>query len=127
MDLVLPTLEINVGEDFELNLEFINRSDQRRVVDTYISGSVVYYTGVTSSEFLFRDPTVTIGPNKSEYGVDTTTDKIICIIKNMLGLLEIIRHKQNHYNLKQESTQKNSALHLKNLESALDYIKKKKK
>lgn len=66
MDLVLPTLEINVGEDFELNLEFINRSDQRRVVDTYISGSVVYYTGVTSSEFLFRDPTVTIGPNKSE-------------------------------------------------------------
>lgn len=66
MDLVLPTLEINVGEDFELNLEFINRSDQRRVVDTYISGSVVYYTGVTSSEFLLRDPTVTIGPNKSE-------------------------------------------------------------
>lgn len=66
MDLVLPNLEVNIGEDFELNLEFKNRSDQRRVIDVYISGSVVYYTGVTSSEFLFRNPTVTIGPSKSE-------------------------------------------------------------
>lgn len=66
VDLVLPTLEISVGDDFELSLEFVNRSDERRVVDAYISGSVVYYTGVTSSEFLFRDPTVKIGPNKSE-------------------------------------------------------------
>lgn len=65
VDLVLPTLEITVGDDFELNLEFINRSDERRTVDAYISGTVVYYTGVTSSEFLFRTPTVTIGPNKS--------------------------------------------------------------
>ncbi|XP_070849698.1 coagulation factor XIII A chain [Chaetodon trifascialis] len=64
VDLVLPTLEVNVGDDFELNLEFINHSDQRRVVDAYISGSVVYYTGVTSSEFLFRDPTVMVGPKK---------------------------------------------------------------
>uniref|UniRef100_A0A8C4GQM7 protein-glutamine gamma-glutamyltransferase n=1 Tax=Dicentrarchus labrax TaxID=13489 RepID=A0A8C4GQM7_DICLA len=69
VDLVLPTLEINMGDDFELSLEFINRSDQRRVVEAYISGSVVYYTGVTSSEFLFRDPTVTIGPKKSEQEV----------------------------------------------------------
>ncbi|KAM8746729.1 coagulation factor XIII A chain [Acanthopagrus schlegelii] len=65
VDLVLPTLEVTVGNDFELSLEFINRSDQRRVVDIYVSGSVVYYTGVTSTEFLFQDPTVTIGPNKS--------------------------------------------------------------
>ncbi|KAM7366390.1 hypothetical protein PAMP_015833 [Pampus punctatissimus] len=65
VELVLPTLQVIVGDDFELSLEFINRSDQRRTVDTYISGTVVYYTGVTSSEFLFRTPTVTIGPNKS--------------------------------------------------------------
>ncbi|TKS93058.1 Coagulation factor XIII A chain [Collichthys lucidus] len=65
VDLVLPTLEVSVGDDFELNMEFTNRSDERRVVDAYISGSVVYYTGVTSSEFLLRTPRVTIGPNKS--------------------------------------------------------------
>lgn len=65
VDLVLPTLEVSVGDDFELNLEFTNRSNQRRIVEIYVSGSVVYYTGVTSSEFLFRDPIVTIGPNKS--------------------------------------------------------------
>ncbi|XP_068163890.1 coagulation factor XIII A chain [Antennarius striatus] len=64
VDLVLPSLEVRVGDDFELSLEFVNRSNQRRTVDAYISGSVVYYTGVTSSEFLFRDPTVKIGPNE---------------------------------------------------------------
>ncbi|XP_034005954.1 coagulation factor XIII A chain [Trematomus bernacchii] len=65
VDLILPTLEVSVGDDFEMSLEFVNRSDERRTVDIYISGSVVFYTGVTSSEFLFRNPTVTIGPNKS--------------------------------------------------------------
>ncbi|XP_068611815.1 coagulation factor XIII A chain [Brachionichthys hirsutus] len=65
VDLVLPALGVSVGDDFELTLEFVNRSDQPRTVDAYISGSVVYYTGVTSSEFLFRDPTVKIGPKSS--------------------------------------------------------------
>lgn len=65
VDLTLPTLEVAVGDDFEMNLEFVNHSDQRRTINIYISGSVVYYTGVTSAEFLFRDPTVTIGPHKS--------------------------------------------------------------
>lgn len=69
MDVVLPTLEITVGDDFDLNVEFKNKSGERRTLDTYISGSVVYYTGVTSSEFLFRNPTVTIEPNKGEYRV----------------------------------------------------------
>ncbi|XP_068443825.1 coagulation factor XIII A chain [Clinocottus analis] len=65
VDVVLPTLEVSVGDDFALSVEFVNRSDQRRTVDTYVNGSVVYYTGVTSSEFLFRNPTVTIEPYKS--------------------------------------------------------------
>ncbi|XP_037614205.1 coagulation factor XIII A chain [Sebastes umbrosus] len=65
VDLVLPTLEVSVGDDFELSLEFVNRSDQERTVDAYISGSVVFYTGVSSTEFLFSTPSVTIGPNKS--------------------------------------------------------------
>lgn len=64
VELVLPTLEANVGEDFELSLEIINNSNQRCTVDAYISGSVVYYTGVSSHEFLLRDPTVKIGPNQ---------------------------------------------------------------
>lgn len=66
VDVVLPTLEVTIGEDFELDLRFINRSDQRRVVNAYISGNVVYYTGVTSAEFMMREPTVTMKPNESE-------------------------------------------------------------
>ncbi|XP_026208327.1 coagulation factor XIII, A1 polypeptide b [Anabas testudineus] len=65
IDLVLPKLEIRVGDDFELSLEFVNRSNQERTVNTYISGSVVYYTGVNKHEFLLRDPSVKISPNSS--------------------------------------------------------------
>lgn len=65
VDLVLPTLVVPIGQDFELSLEFINRSDQRRVVEAYVSGNVVFYTGVTSTEFLLREPTVTMKPNES--------------------------------------------------------------
>ena len=66
VDVTLPTLEISVGDDFELDLEFVNRSNQRRTVEAYVSGSVVYYTGVSAYEFLFKTPTVTIGPQKSK-------------------------------------------------------------
>ncbi|XP_028997206.1 coagulation factor XIII A chain [Betta splendens] len=65
VDLVLPALEISVGDDFELSLEFVNRSDQQRTVDMYVSGSVVYYTGVSKNEILFKNPTVKIGPSAS--------------------------------------------------------------
>lgn len=76
VEVVLPTLEISVGNDFDLTLEFINHSDETRTVDAYISGSVVYYTGVSSSEFLFRNPTVTIGPNKSVKETVTVESKV---------------------------------------------------
>lgn len=65
VDLVLPTLEVAIGDDFELSLEFKNRSDQRRVVEAYVSGNVVYYTGVSSAEFLLREPTVIMEPSES--------------------------------------------------------------
>nr|BAT61945.1 transglutaminase FactorXIII [Oryzias latipes] len=65
VDLTLPTLEISVGDDFELDLEFVNHTKEKRTVAAYISGSVVYYTGVSGHEFLFRTPTVQIGPQKS--------------------------------------------------------------
>ncbi|KAM4536317.1 coagulation factor XIII A chain [Odontesthes bonariensis] len=64
VDLILPALEISVGADFELDVEFVNLSDQQRTVEAYISGSVMYYTGVSSDEFLFLTPTVTIQPQK---------------------------------------------------------------
>lgn len=65
VDLVLPTLEIGVGDDFKLDVEFINRSGQQRTVEAYISGSMVYYTGVSSNDFLFKTPTVRIQPQKT--------------------------------------------------------------
>lgn len=64
VELDMPLMEVRVGDDFELKLEFNNTSDQARTVDVYVSGNVVYYTGVTSSEFLFKTPRVILDPKK---------------------------------------------------------------
>ncbi|XP_046896125.1 coagulation factor XIII A chain-like [Hypomesus transpacificus] len=64
--LELPPLEVRVGEDFHLTLQLTNRSEKRRVVNGYVSGTVVYYTGVTSSEFLFKTPRMTLDPMQTE-------------------------------------------------------------
>ncbi|XP_054609764.1 coagulation factor XIII A chain [Dunckerocampus dactyliophorus] len=65
VDLLLSNMEVSLGDDFQLILTFVNRSNNRRTVEAYVSGTVVYYTGVTSSEFLFTTPTIKIGPGKS--------------------------------------------------------------
>ncbi|XP_036453352.1 coagulation factor XIII A chain [Colossoma macropomum] len=62
----IPALEVQLGDDFELVLEFTNRSSQRRTVDIYISGSVVYYTGVPSAEVVLKTPTVKVDPHQSK-------------------------------------------------------------
>ncbi|XP_040887491.1 coagulation factor XIII A chain [Toxotes jaculatrix] len=89
VDLVLPTLEISVGDNFELSVEFINRSDQKRTVDIYISGSVVYYTGVTSSEFLIITPTVKIEPNK--------TAKEIVVVQSEQYMRHLVEQANLHF------------------------------
>ncbi|KAG7241536.1 hypothetical protein INR49_025441 [Caranx melampygus] len=89
VDVVLPTLEVRIGDDFELAVEFINQSDQKRTVDTYVSGNVVYYTGVTSSEFLFETPTVKIGPNRSV--------KELVSVKSTKYMKELVEQANLHF------------------------------
>lgn len=62
---ILP-LEVQRGDDFHLELQFTNHSSQRRVVDIYISGNVVYYTGVPSAEIIFETPVVKLEPQQSK-------------------------------------------------------------
>uniref|UniRef100_A0A674BFZ5 protein-glutamine gamma-glutamyltransferase n=1 Tax=Salmo trutta TaxID=8032 RepID=A0A674BFZ5_SALTR len=50
VELDMPLIEVRVGDDFELKLEFNNKSGQARTGDVYVSGNVVYYTGVNSSD-----------------------------------------------------------------------------
>ncbi|MCJ8731346.1 hypothetical protein PDJAM_G00198550 [Pangasius djambal] len=59
-------LEVQRGDDFDLELQFTNHSSQQRVVDIYISGNVVYYTGVPSAEVIFKTPVVKLEPQQSK-------------------------------------------------------------
>ncbi|XP_067303182.1 coagulation factor XIII A chain [Pseudorasbora parva] len=66
VDVEIPNLEVRVGDSFDVILQFNNRSDQRRTVDVYITGSVVYYTGVLSGEVVFKTPKVKLEPLQSK-------------------------------------------------------------
>lgn len=67
VEVEILALEVQLGEDFNLELQFTNHSSQRRVVDIYISGNVVYYTGVPSAEVIFKTPVVKLEPQQSKY------------------------------------------------------------
>ncbi|KAM9425144.1 coagulation factor XIII A chain [Pholidichthys leucotaenia] len=75
VDILLPTLEVRMGDDFELSVSFVNRSNQHRTVEAYISGTVIYYTGVTREEFLFETPTMAVGPQSSVQELVTIESK----------------------------------------------------
>ncbi|XP_062372725.1 coagulation factor XIII A chain [Sardina pilchardus] len=62
VELILPALEVRVGDDFALTVELRNHSGEQRTLDLYVSGSVVYYTGVPSTEVIFKRPTLTAEP-----------------------------------------------------------------
>lgn len=59
VDAEILNLDVRVGDDFNVTLQFNNRSEQRRSADVYITGTVVYYTGVPSGEVVFKTPKVT--------------------------------------------------------------------
>lgn len=67
VEVKILALEVQWGDDFELELQFTNHSSQQRMVDIYISGNVVYYTGVPSAEVVFKTLDVKLDPEKSEY------------------------------------------------------------
>uniref|UniRef100_A0A8C2CFF1 protein-glutamine gamma-glutamyltransferase n=1 Tax=Cyprinus carpio TaxID=7962 RepID=A0A8C2CFF1_CYPCA len=66
VEVEIPNLDVRVGDNFDVTLQFKNNSDQRRSADVYITGTVVYYTGVPSAEVLFKTPKVKLDPLQSE-------------------------------------------------------------
>ncbi|XP_026882133.2 coagulation factor XIII A chain [Electrophorus electricus] len=66
IDVEILAQEVQLGETFDLELQFTNHSAQQHVVDIYISGTVVYYTGVPSAEVVFQTPTVKLDPKQSK-------------------------------------------------------------
>ncbi|XP_027033999.1 coagulation factor XIII A chain [Tachysurus fulvidraco] len=58
--------EVQRGDDFDLELNFTNHSNHQRVVDIYVSGNVVYYTGVPSAEVIFQTLEVTLEPEQNK-------------------------------------------------------------
>ncbi|XP_056090729.1 coagulation factor XIII A chain [Rhinichthys klamathensis goyatoka] len=66
VDVEILNLDVRVGDDFDVTLQFNNRSDQRRSADVYITGTVVYYTGVPSGEVVFKTPKVKLEPQQSK-------------------------------------------------------------
>lgn len=66
VDMEMLSLDVRVGDNFNVTLQFNNHSDQRRTADVYVTGTVVYYTGVPSAEVVFNTPKVKLEPQQSE-------------------------------------------------------------
>ncbi|KAG9345794.1 hypothetical protein JZ751_008939 [Albula glossodonta] len=64
--LELLAQEVNVGDDFQLTLEFKNKSASRRTINAFVSGYVVYYTGVSSEEVKHKTLKITLDPWQTE-------------------------------------------------------------
>ncbi|XP_048826964.1 coagulation factor XIII A chain [Brienomyrus brachyistius] len=62
VELRITVQDVMVGNDFQLSLEFKNLTELKRTASVYISGNIVYYTGVTSSEFKFKTQKVKLEP-----------------------------------------------------------------
>lgn len=66
VEVEIPNLDVRVGDNFDVTLQFKNLSDQRRTADVYVTGTVVYYTGVPSAEVVFKTPKIKLDPLQSE-------------------------------------------------------------
>ncbi|KAM8966973.1 coagulation factor XIII A chain [Pelodytes ibericus] len=54
------------GSDFKVTLTFKNRSSNHYTITAFLTGHVVFYTGVLKAEFVNKDLDVTLKPTSSE-------------------------------------------------------------
>ncbi|CAH2284253.1 coagulation factor XIII A chain [Pelobates cultripes] len=54
------------GSDFKVTLTFKNQSSNRYKIAAFLTGHIVYYTGVLKAEFLNKDLDVTLEPTSSK-------------------------------------------------------------
>ncbi|XP_053324193.1 coagulation factor XIII A chain [Spea bombifrons] len=54
------------GSDFKVTLAFMNRSSDRYTITAFLTGHIVFYTGVLKAEFMNKNLEVTLEPGSSK-------------------------------------------------------------
>ncbi|XP_060100173.1 coagulation factor XIII A chain [Heteronotia binoei] len=89
---VLPSAEVDmdfqvedstIGSDFKVSVTFKNNTQNRYTMKSYLSGNIVFYTGVSKTEFKNHSFDVTLEPAKTQ-----TTEVLIKANEYMSRLLE---------------------------------------
>ncbi|XP_054841165.1 coagulation factor XIII A chain [Eublepharis macularius] len=89
---VMPSAEVDmdfqvedsiIGSDFKVHVTFKNNTQNQYTVDAYLSGNIVFYTGVSKTEFKNHSFDVTLEPAKSQ-----TAEVLIKASEYMSRLLE---------------------------------------
>ncbi|KAL8182495.1 UNVERIFIED_CONTAM: hypothetical protein K2H54_057211 [Gekko kuhli] len=89
---VMPSAEVDmdfqvedstIGSNFKVNITFRNNTQNRYTVKSYLSGNIVFYTGVSKTEFKNHSFDVTLEPAKTQ-----TTEVLIKASEYMSRLLE---------------------------------------
>lgn len=72
---VTPSVEVDMdfvvedstlGSDFNVNITFQNHTENRYTATSYLSGNIVFYTGVPKTEFKNHSFDVTLDPLQSK-------------------------------------------------------------
>ncbi|MBN3308027.1 F13A factor, partial [Amia calva] len=58
--------DVAIGSDFKLTLQFKNKKAKPRSLNIYVSGNIVFYTGVTRSQFKSKTIEVKVGPLQTQ-------------------------------------------------------------
>lgn len=94
VELILPPLEVTMGDDFELTVELKSHSGEHRTVNLYVNGSVVFYTGVPSTEFIFRQLSLSVAPHrKAREVIQVYADDYMKSLVEQANLLFIVTGK----------------------------------
>ncbi|XP_044032118.1 coagulation factor XIII A chain-like [Siniperca chuatsi] len=66
LSVVITAEPVQLGQDVNLAVDFQNHGEFPKTVEAHLSGSVIFYTGVTASDFKALDFTVTVPANQTE-------------------------------------------------------------
>uniref|UniRef100_A0A8C1ILH1 protein-glutamine gamma-glutamyltransferase n=1 Tax=Cyprinus carpio TaxID=7962 RepID=A0A8C1ILH1_CYPCA len=81
VDIELQADTIKIGDNFKLTLNIKNQTSQTCTISVVITGCAAFYTGITSTTFMFENQSATVEASKSESDTSVSV-KLFIILRS---------------------------------------------
>uniref|UniRef100_A0A8C9YMV6 Transglutaminase-like domain-containing protein n=1 Tax=Sander lucioperca TaxID=283035 RepID=A0A8C9YMV6_SANLU len=85
-----PSLQVNLGQDVNLQVDFHNNSDVPKTIQANLACSVIFYTGVRASHLKNHNFTITVPANQSDELVKLTANEYMPYLGTQICLHFIV-------------------------------------